>query len=289
MSIQSPHPYDLAAAIERQDGLDTVSRLVGTTWRAPLRSTRARDLLSGRWLGHPFHPLATDVVVGTLTSATLLDVAGPQRFGPASDVLSAVGLAASIPTVLSGWSEWLDTEGSARRAGIAHAAANGLATAAYLTSLRQKRRGRRGAGVMLSLAGAAAMGLGGYLGAHLAYARGAGVDRTAFEPRPRTWTPLPELPEDVRTATLELGDVTVLAVRTGSLIHVVASRCTRCGSPLVVARDDRMIAACRGDGSRFRLVDGRVLRGPAAVPLPVYETRTHRGRIEVQEPLVASA
>lgn len=299
------HPYDLAVAVERQSALDAVSAAVAAPWRELLRDTPVRDLVSGRWLGHPVHPVATDAAVGAWMSATVLDVFGPRRFAAASDLLTAVGLVASIPTVISGWSEWLDTEGSARRAGLAHATVNGLASAAYGASLRNKRRGRRGVGVLFSLVGAAALGVGGYLGGHIAYARGAGVDRTAFEPRPTDWVALPEVPEDAHAATVEVDGASALVVRHQGLLHVVADRCTRCGVKLVVAREDAGlgtrgrgaqpaavatrggVAACRRDGSRFAVTDGRVLRGPAAAPLPVYETRVRRGQVEVRDPLAA--
>ena len=39
-----------------------------------------------------------------------------------------------------------------------------------------RRRGVRGRGKLLSLAGSAALGCGGWLGGHLSYTLGAGVD-----------------------------------------------------------------------------------------------------------------
>ena len=35
-----------------------------------------RDLLHGTWLGHPVHPMITDVPIGALILATVLDVVG---------------------------------------------------------------------------------------------------------------------------------------------------------------------------------------------------------------------
>lgn len=40
------------------------------------RSRGLQDLLHGRWLGHPLHPVLTDVPVGAWTTAAILDVAG---------------------------------------------------------------------------------------------------------------------------------------------------------------------------------------------------------------------
>jgi hypothetical protein len=56
-----------------------------------------------------------------------------------------------------------------------HAASNITAAALFGASLAKRRAGRRGAGKLLSLLAASALGAGGYLGGHLAYAQSAGV------------------------------------------------------------------------------------------------------------------
>ncbi len=50
--------------------------------------------------------------------------------------------------------------------------------------------GHRTLGRALSGFGIAAIGCGGYLGGHLAYSRGVGVNTTAFQSGPTEWTPL---------------------------------------------------------------------------------------------------
>jgi len=54
---------------------------------------------------------------------------------------------------------------------------NASALAFYSASLAARRRGDSGRGRVLGLAGAGALGVGGYLGGHLAYVRGARVER----------------------------------------------------------------------------------------------------------------
>jgi len=39
----------------------------------------AKDLLNGVWLGHPLHPMITDVPVGAWTMAEVLDMASVGR------------------------------------------------------------------------------------------------------------------------------------------------------------------------------------------------------------------
>ncbi len=62
-----------------------------------------------------------------------------------------------------------------RRVGIVHAATNATASALMIGSCISRMRGARGRGRMLSLAGSAALGVGGWLGGHLTYSLGAGV------------------------------------------------------------------------------------------------------------------
>jgi hypothetical protein len=51
-----------------------------------------------------------------------------------------------------------------RRSGLVHAAANATATALMIRSYLASKRGARGRGMILSLAGSAALGAGGWLG-----------------------------------------------------------------------------------------------------------------------------
>ena len=66
------------AAIERQGWLDAVAdrvqAAVGGLYRAGGETGRViRDALHGTWLGHPLHPVLTDVPLGAWTAAVVLD------------------------------------------------------------------------------------------------------------------------------------------------------------------------------------------------------------------------
>ncbi len=63
-------------------------------------------VLRGEWLGHALHPSLTDVVLGTWTSASLLDLFGGPESVAAAQKLIATGLFAVGPTAWSGWAEW---------------------------------------------------------------------------------------------------------------------------------------------------------------------------------------
>ena len=70
--------------------------------------TEVKDLLSRTWLGHPLHPVLTDVVLGAWTSSFLLDLVPGRRTRTASDRLVDIGILAAVPTALAGLSDWAD-------------------------------------------------------------------------------------------------------------------------------------------------------------------------------------
>ncbi|MDP1846403.1 MAG: Rieske (2Fe-2S) protein [Solirubrobacteraceae bacterium] len=246
-----------------------------------------KDVLSGVFLGHALHPLLTDVPIGAWTSATILDLVGGESSRPAAQKLVGIGLAAAAPTAWTGWTDWADTEPgnpTVRRLGLVHAAANGTAALMYGLSLAARRRGAHTTGVVFGLAGAGAMGAGGWLGGDLVFARGVGVNQTAFDAEPGDWTAVLDasmLSDDRPTAALA-GELPLVVVKRDGTIYAMADRCAHRGGPLHEGELEGDCIACPWHGSRFRLADGSVERGPSAYPQPVYEARVHDGRVEVR-------
>lgn len=285
--MQRPRAHALSEQIGSIAALDGPATAIAGKIRALLKPGPVKDALSGTWLGHALHPLLTDVPIGTWTSATLLDLLGGRDSRPAARRLIGVGLLAAGPTAWSGWSDWADSEpddDQVRRIGLVHAIANGSAAALYGASLVARRRGAHTAGVLLGLAGAGAVGAGGWLGGDLAYARGVGVDETAFDEGPEDWTPALDASMllDGRPAAALVGDVEIVLVRRNGTIHALADRCSHRGGALHEGELEGDCIECPLHGTRFHLEDGSVARGPSAYPQPVYEAREHEGRIEVR-------
>lgn len=140
-----------------------------------------KDALTGKWLGHPVHPMLTDIPIGAWTSAFVLDLFGGRRAQPAADGLIALGIVAAVPTAASGLADWSDLPPGGRRVGVVHAAANTAGVVLYAWSLATRRRGRRGRGVLLGFAAAGVLTAGGYLGGHLAFGLGADPKQVATE------------------------------------------------------------------------------------------------------------
>ncbi|MGI8667928.1 MAG: Rieske (2Fe-2S) protein, partial [Jatrophihabitans sp.] len=124
----------------------------------------------------------------------------------------------------------------------------------------------------------------GWLGAHLSYARGVGVDTTAFQVAPAEWAdvlPDEQLPPD--TPTLVHADgVPVLLLRRGTTVHALADRCTHRGAPLHEGALAGDCIVCPWHDSSFRITDGQVVDGPATRSQPVYEVRLRYGSIQVR-------
>jgi nitrite reductase/ring-hydroxylating ferredoxin subunit len=271
--------------VENASALDAVGASIGKAVRGAIGPGEVKAALSGTWLGHALHPLLTDVVIGSFVSATVLDVIGDD--GDSAERLIAVGLAAYAPTAVTGVNDWADTEivdPRIRRVGLAHAAANATALSLYAGSLAARRRGARGRGRLLGFSGAAALAIGGYLGAHMSFVQGVGPNQTAFDPGPEDWTDAVD--SDGLTAGeprgVVVGDTPVLLLRHGDGLHALHDRCSHRGCPLSEGEIDGELVVCGCHGSRFRLHDGSVERGPATAPQPVFDARESDGRIQIR-------
>jgi nitrite reductase/ring-hydroxylating ferredoxin subunit/uncharacterized membrane protein len=282
----SPAMHVLPERLATLEQLDRAARLLAAATRK-IGPGRVKDALSGTWLGHALHPLLTDLPIGTWTSATILDVVGGEESAAAAERLIGTGVLASLPTAVTGATEWADTERSdesVRRVGIIHASANVVALALFAGSLLARRADNRGLGKALSFAGMGALTVGGHLGGHLSYAKGVGVDQTTFEERPTEWQPA-IAEADVAEGERRLVDVDGVGVVVGreqGRLYALAGRCCHRGGPLHRGKVADGEITCPWHGSTFRIDDGSVVRGPAAYPQPVYDVRVESGAIEVR-------
>jgi nitrite reductase/ring-hydroxylating ferredoxin subunit/uncharacterized membrane protein len=275
---------ELTHRIERLAILDPVSERLQKAVRTVVpQESRLKDLLSGTWLGHPVHPPLTDAVIGTWTSALLLDLVGGDSSQEASDRLVAAGVLAAVPTAAAGLSDWADTRGGSRRIGSVHAIGNTTALALHAASLAARRRGERRRGVALSAIGYGVATFSAWLGGALSFGKGVGVSQTAFEDAPAEWTAVLDEAqlEEGKLAGARADGLGVLLVRRHGRIHALADRCSHRGCSLHSGRlndDDTVTCPCHG--STFRL-DGSIVKGPATAPQPSFQVRANAGRIEI--------
>ncbi len=281
-------PIRLQAISQRAEELAIFDR--PGTWLAErvgrlIKEGPAKDLLSGTWLGHPLHPLLTDVPIGAWASALVLDLFGGEQTRRAAEMMVGVGLVGAVPTAAAGLTDFSDTSGVERRVGTLHATLNTVALGLYAASWLARRRGRHSAGVAFGLGGALAVTGGGFLGAHLAYGMGVGVDRTAFDKEPSDWTPVVEESQlaEGQLTLAEVGNAPLLLLRRDGRVLAVANTCTHRGGPLHEGElEDGSVVVCPWHRSAFRMEDGEVVRGPATARQPAYETRVIDGTVEVR-------
>ena len=174
-------PLPFVKALEKLEDaswLDPVVKLEQDAARTVLQPKELREILQGVPQGHPLHPTLVQVPLGAWISAGVLDmVPGTER---AAKLLVGVGVLAAVPAALAGLADYADLRERQARVALVHAAANGTALVLYSASFLARGKGRQGLGKCLALSGFGAAAFGGFLGGHLTYRQGAGVDRPEF-------------------------------------------------------------------------------------------------------------
>jgi uncharacterized membrane protein len=174
--------------LEGSSALDAPVGLVQPLVDALLADKKRADALQGMWLGHAVHPLLVMVPIGSWTSATVLDLVGGQSSRDAAQRLVGLGVLAFPSAAVTGWAEWGGAGQREKRVGVVHALSNVTAAGLFAASWKARRADRHLRGVVLGLAGHAAVGVGGYLGGHLTEARKVGSRHPDFDEPP---VPLP--------------------------------------------------------------------------------------------------
>jgi nitrite reductase/ring-hydroxylating ferredoxin subunit/uncharacterized membrane protein len=270
----------LIDAVEEAEGLDgAVGRVrrIAQRWVSP---SPIRRLLSGTDLGHPAHPMLVQLPIGLWTSAWVLDIVGLGRT-KAARKLVGLGVLTALPAVASGIFDWIDTDEAEARVGLVHATANATAVACFSLSW-WRRRGGRHSGLFWSMVGATVATIGGFLGGHLAYALGVGVDTNAFETGPDEWTAVRGNVPSEALVSRSVGGVRVMVAQTEEGSFALADRCSHRGGPLSGGEVGPGCVTCPWHGSQFDLDTGVPKRGPASIPQPVYETRVVGDKLEVR-------
>lgn len=276
--------HALVRRIEGFTALDKVAKPVAGLVGKAVQPRAVRNLLSGTDLGHPAHPMLTDLPIGAWSMSALLDIFGGASAERAADLLVGAGILSAVPTAATGLNDWSDTIGGERRIGAVHATANVAALTLYTASLIARRGGGRGAGKVLGLAGFGVLIVGAYLGGHLSFAKAVNVNHTFLEHRPQEWTTVlaeAELAEG-ELRRVSAGEASVLLVREDGQIYALANTCSHAGGPLDEGELADGCVICPWHASTFRLTDGHIVRGPASIPQPAYQTRVRGGKIEVR-------
>ena len=272
--------------------IDTIAKPLSKAVRGAYEAAgplgqQAKDALHGVWLGHPLHPVFTDVPIGAWTTALALDAAanGDPGMRRAATFAMGVGLLGAVGAAVSGLTDWSETDGQSRRTGLIHGLLNVAATTLFATAYVLRRSDSHDGGRKCAWAGYAIAVGSAYLGGDLVYAQRVGVTH-ADAPLPADFTPAMEsakLSENAM-ARARAQDADVLAVRQHGRVCALVHSCAHLGGPLSEGTLKEGSVVCPWHGSEFALDDGRVLKGPATHNQPCLIARERDGRIEVKTP-----
>ena len=167
----------VARRIEDAEAFDPVADVVRDATYALVVAPPALDrLLGGEWLGHRVHPVAVQAPMGAWLMAVLLDLVDGEKHAAAVDALLLTGCVTAVPTAITGAHDLATTTGAATRVAVVHAGVMDAALGLFAVAWIKHRRGDRRAARRLALAGAGVAGAGAYLGGHLVYRLGVGVE-----------------------------------------------------------------------------------------------------------------
>jgi nitrite reductase/ring-hydroxylating ferredoxin subunit/uncharacterized membrane protein len=246
-----------------------------------------KDFLHGTWLGHPLHPLLTDVPIGAFTVALVFDVLGLRD---AASPTIAFGILAMLAAAVAGYVDYIDidTDGPPRRYASVHQTLMLLSLICYFVSggIRYGQFGTHDTiEVPLAVVGYVLLAAGAYLGGDIVFNFGTQVDRHAWREIDDKWRALDvtEVPEGKPTKA-KAGAQTLVVVRRGERLFALHDICSHQGCSLSEGKlvDDGRRIECGCHGSRFEVADGSLNRGPAVYDQPAYEVRRSEGKLEVR-------
>jgi nitrite reductase/ring-hydroxylating ferredoxin subunit/uncharacterized membrane protein len=282
---------EIAQVIGTQEWLDDIAKPVEKTVEKAFPGDLGRtikDGLHGTWLGHPLHPVMTDVPIGAWMMAQVFDALAAAKktnqYDAAARVCITTGLIGAVGAAVTGLADWSETGRDSRRIGFIHGIVNITATSLFLTSALLRRRKRTTGAVAASSTGFAVAMAGAYLGGALVYQRQIGPDHALDWNAPEEFTraiALSELPEGTKRK-VHVGDVDVVMGRHQGRIFALAERCAHQGGPLSEGELKDGTIVCPWHGSTFCVDDGTLVHGPSAYNQPCYETRVAGGFVEIR-------
>ncbi len=280
--------------IDRQRWLEPVAdflqKVVGGGYKLLGNPGRAlKTFVHGTWLGHPLHPVITDIPLGAWTLAVLFDIIylfrGTHGWISAADVTIFVGLLAALGAAVTGYTDWNETVDRERRVGIAHGLLNTVVIVIYLVSLIIRvTGGSRGLAIVLALVGYVLVLTAAFLGGELVFSIGTGVNHHAWQEVPTKFTRVMlegQLTDNMLVKAMA-GDTPILLHKRGGTICAISETCSHAGGPLSEGELDGNLVQCPWHASRFDVCTGQVRGGPATISQVRYETRIQNGQIEVR-------
>jgi nitrite reductase/ring-hydroxylating ferredoxin subunit/uncharacterized membrane protein len=286
------------AIIDKQHWLDELSDAIQPLVNRAFSSGGeaghvVKDFLNGVWLGHPLHPVITDVPIGAWTMTELLDLLSTMRgddpaLDAASDITLGAGIVAALGAAVTGITDWSDVGGEQRRLGMAHALLNvaGLSLCVGSLAVRMGGSNGRGRGTarVLSAAGYSISALAAYVAGELVYGKGMAVNRQAWVDGPEKFTDAAaedDLAEG-KMVRVEVEGRPIVLLKHDDGFHAFEGTCPHFGCGLWEGKLDGHILTCPCHGSQFDVSTGALIHGPATSPVASYDVRRQKGRLQVR-------
>ena len=250
----------------------------------PIRPVQ--NFLNGTWLGHPVHSVVTDVPVGALTVSIVADVIGQHLV---ADVSMVLGVLAMVAAAVTGLADYTEVDGTARNRATVHGTLMVVTLVLYTISLliRAGNPPDRLVAIVVAVIGYLLLALAAAIGGDLVYLIGTHVNRHAWRGAGAKWIKLelgdlPDIPEGGPTK-LRAGINELAVIRNGDQVLAVHAQCAHAGGPLADGSLVGDAIECPWHGSRYRMANGHVVRGPSMYDQPAYDVRrAEGGRWEVR-------
>jgi nitrite reductase/ring-hydroxylating ferredoxin subunit/uncharacterized membrane protein len=244
-----------------------------------------KNAVHGVWLGHPLHPVFTDIPIGAWTTALAMDCAAGDDPGMkrAATFAMGIGLLGALGAAVTGLTDWSETDGQSRRNGLVHGLLNIAATSLMTAAFVQRSNDSHDSGRGFAWAGYGIAVASAWLGGDLVYGQRIGVTH-AEAPAPDAFTSVARSEQLAENSMMRArcGDVDVLLVRQQGRVCAMVHDCSHLGGPLSEGTLKDGSVVCPWHGSEFALEDGHVINGPATHHQPVFEVRERDGHIEVR-------
>jgi nitrite reductase/ring-hydroxylating ferredoxin subunit/uncharacterized membrane protein len=260
-----------------------------------LGTPRIRPLkvfLNGTWVGHPLHPMLTDIPIGAWTLTILLDLTGLlfgfSQLGLASGITACIGVLGALAAAAAGLADWMDIDPPEKAIGAFHASVNVSATILFLISffMRWGRHWQFGwAAFVVALTGYLLVALGGYLGGALVFYKGVMINRNAYRTGPDDFKPAVATSElaDGQCKRVLVEQQPILFLKLDGTVYALGAVCSHYGAPLNDGKIVERTIECPWHASRFALEDGRVVQGPACAGVPVYDCKIVGDQVQIKQ------
>ena len=274
-----------------------------------------KDLLEGKPLRHPIHPMIVHFPIGLFVLSLLLDL-GSLAFpsGPslvhASFYAMLIGVITALLAAVPGFVDYTDIRGDhpAKRTATAHMSLNLIVVALYGINLGVRSSLLGGpsislASLALSLVGIAFLSVSGYLGGRLVYDDGIGVGRHKRRtPTPENtlylstanaakngdfvFVPVPgaERLGDQETLRVEIDGQVMTIAKIDNRVYAFQEFCPHRYGPLSEGSFDGFNVQCPWHNSCFDVRTGKVTNGPAKVDLKTFNVEMREGKVCVGLP-----